>query len=48
LKRGEIWTVVDRITTVQKRKLGKRIGKLAKEDEARLNRAMMVLLGLAG
>ena len=40
--------MVDKITTVQKLKLGKRIGRLADDDMVRLNRAMTVFLGLAG
>lgn len=40
--------MVDKITTVAKSKLQKRIGKLADEDMVRLNRAALVFLGLAG
>jgi len=40
--------MVDKITTVAKSKLQKRIGKLAQEDMVRLNRAVLVFLGLAG
>ncbi len=40
--------MVDKITTVPKRKIGERIGELDDEDLVRLNRAMMVFLGLAG
>jgi mRNA interferase MazF len=40
--------MVDKITTVPKRKLGTRVGRLAAEDVVRLNRAMMIFLGLAG
>jgi len=39
--------VVDKITTVAKSKVGERIGRLDDEDVVRLNRAMMVFLGLA-
>jgi mRNA interferase MazF len=39
--------MVDKITTVSKENLGKRVGRLDAEDIARLNRAMMVCLGLA-
>lgn len=39
--------MVDKITTIAKTKLGRRIGKLADEDILRLNRTMMVFLGLA-
>jgi mRNA interferase MazF len=40
--------MVDKITTVTKAKLGKRIGRLEDKDVVRLNRAVMVFLGLAG
>ncbi len=40
--------MVDKIATVPKRKLGARIGKLADADVTRLNRAMLICLGLAG
>jgi mRNA interferase MazF len=40
--------MVDKITTVIKAKLGKRIGQLEDQDVVRLNRAVMVFLGLAG
>jgi mRNA interferase MazF len=40
--------MVDKVTTVPKRKVGSRIGRLGDEDLVRLNRAMMVFLGLAG
>ncbi len=40
--------MVDKITTVTKTKLGGRIGQLEDKDVLRLNRAVMVFLGLAG
>ena len=40
--------MVDKITTVPKRKIGVRIGRLRDEDIFRLNRAILVFLGLAG
>ncbi len=40
--------MVDKITTVAKAKLHKRVGRLADEDVIRLNRAVLVFLGLAG
>lgn len=40
--------MVDKITTVSRDKLGERIGRLADEDVVRLNRALMLFLGLAG
>jgi mRNA interferase MazF len=39
--------MIDKITTVPKARLGKRIGKLRNEDIVRLNRALTVFLGLA-
>jgi mRNA interferase MazF len=39
--------MVDKIATVPKAKLGARIGQLDDEDTLRLNRAMLVFLGLA-
>jgi len=39
--------MIDKITTVPKARLGKRIGKLNDEDIVRLNRALTVFLGLA-
>ncbi|MGB6451240.1 MAG: type II toxin-antitoxin system PemK/MazF family toxin [Steroidobacteraceae bacterium] len=46
--REESRLMVDKITTVSKAKIGKRIGRLDDEDVVRLNRAVMVFLGLAG
>lgn len=40
--------MVDKITTVPKAKLGKRIGRLGDRDLLRLDRAMLIFLGLAG
>ncbi len=40
--------MVDKITMISKAKLGSRIGRLTAADMVRLNRAMMVFLGLAG
>jgi mRNA interferase MazF len=39
--------MIDKITTVPKARMGKRIGKLNDEDTVRLNRALTVFLGLA-
>jgi mRNA interferase MazF len=39
--------MIDKITTVPKTRLGKRIGKLHDKDIVRLNRALTVFLGLA-
>ena len=38
--------IVDKISTVAKSKLGMRIGRLAQEDIVRLNRAVVVFLGI--
>jgi mRNA interferase MazF len=40
--------MVDKITTVARGKFGRRIGSLADSDMLRLNRAIVVFLGLAG
>jgi Growth inhibitor len=40
--------MVDKLTTVPKTKLGGRIGRISDEDSLRLNRAILVFLGLAG
>jgi mRNA interferase MazF len=40
--------MVDKITTVQRAKLGERIGRLSDDDMVRLGRAIVVFLGLAG
>lgn len=40
--------MIDKITTVSKNKLESRVGRLAVEDVVRLNRAVLVFLGLAG
>jgi len=40
--------MVDKITTVPRARLGKRVGRLADEDVVRLNRAVVVFLGIAG
>jgi mRNA interferase MazF len=39
--------MVDKITTVPKAKVGARVGRLDDEDILRLNRAVLVFLGLA-
>lgn len=39
--------MVDKITTVPKSKLGARIGRLSDRDTVRLNRAVVVFLGVA-
>jgi len=40
--------MVDKITTISKWKVGGRIGALGDQDLLRLNRAVVVFLGLAG
>jgi mRNA interferase MazF len=40
--------MVDKITTVPKTKIGLRIGRLGDEDILRLNRAVLLFLGMAG
>ena len=40
--------MADKITTVPKTKMGSRVGFLDDEDIVRLNRAILVFLGLAG
>jgi mRNA interferase MazF len=39
--------MVDKLTTVSKERLGAKIGRLDDEDMLRLDRAMLVFLGLA-
>jgi len=45
--RRESRLMVDKLTTVSKERLGDRIGNLDDEDVVRLNRAILVFLGLA-
>lgn len=45
--RAHCQLMVDKITTVAKTKMGRRIGRLDDEDLLRLNRAALVFLGLA-
>lgn len=40
--------MVDKLTTVSRERLGSRIGRLEDEDMVRLNRAILVFLGMAG
>ena len=40
--------MVDKITTVIRSKLQQRVGRLTEEDMIRVNRAVLVFLGLAG
>lgn len=45
--RAESRLMVDKITTIPKTKIGTRVGRLADEDMVRLNRAVLVFLGIA-
>lgn len=40
--------IVDKITTVPKHKVGRKLGRLDDRDMVRLNRAVLVFLGMAG
>jgi len=40
--------MVDKITTIRRTRMGTRIGRLSDEDLIRVNRAILVFLGLAG
>jgi mRNA interferase MazF len=40
--------MIDKITTVSKRKLESHVGRLSDEDIVRVNRSVLVFLGLAG
>ncbi len=46
--RTESRLMADKITTVPKSRLGRRVGQLDDEDVIRLNRAVLVFLGIAG
>ena len=46
--RAQSQLMVDKITTVSKKKLEQHLGRLSGEDMVRLNRAVLVFLGLAG
>jgi mRNA interferase MazF len=45
--RTECRLMIDKVTTVPKTRLGKRLGRLEDTDQLRVNRALMVFLGLA-
>ena len=40
--------MVDKITTVRRSNLGRKIGELSRQDQVQLDRAMTVFLGLGG
>lgn len=42
------WLMVDKLTTVPRKRLGRRLGALDGDDRTRLDRAIAVLLGLTG
>jgi len=42
------YLMVDKVTTVARRNVKTRVGQLAEDDMPRLNRSLMVFLGLAG
>jgi mRNA interferase MazF len=42
------WLMVDKITTVPKTKMGTQLGRIADDEMGRLNRAVLVFLGIAG
>lgn len=46
--RVESQLMIDKITTVSRVKLQTQVGRLAQEDLIRVNRAVLVFLGLAG
>ena len=46
--RTESRLMVDKLTTAPKAKIGSKVGRLADSDLLRLNRAVVVFLGLAG
>jgi len=46
--RAQSKLMVDKLTTVSKERLGFRVGRLDDEDMVRLNRAILVFLGMAG
>lgn len=42
------WLMVDKIVSVRREKIGRQLGKLGAHDLVRLDRALIVFLGLAG
>lgn len=41
------WLMIDKLVSVRRSKIGRHVGRLAAEDQVRLNRALAVFLGLA-
>jgi mRNA interferase MazF len=46
--RAESRLMIDKITTVPKARIGALVGRLGDDDMVRLNRALLVFLGIAG
>jgi len=46
--RLESFVMIDKVTTVSKSKIDRHVGRLSDEDVLRVNRALIVFLGLAG
>jgi mRNA interferase MazF len=46
--RSDCRLMVDKVTTVRRSRFGTQVGRLADADMARLNRAVVVFLGIAG
>jgi len=44
--RGSSWLMVDKITTVPRKRLGKQVGRLTREESMWVSRAIAVFLGL--
>jgi mRNA interferase MazF len=42
------WIMVDKLVTVRRDRIGRRFGRLSDADVLRLNRALLVFLGVAG
>ena len=45
--RGPCWMMVDKLTAVPRRRLGRLVGSLASQEVKALNRAIFVFLGLS-
>lgn len=46
--RSTSYAMIDKLTTVSKKKLERPVGRLSDDDIVRVNRAIVVFLGLAG
>jgi mRNA interferase MazF len=46
--RVQSFVMIDKVTTVSKSKIATQVGRLSDEDMLRVNRALIVFLGLAG